>query len=162
MPMSPPRLSIRAADAADAMVLAELRYRFRSALGAPIESEAAFVARAMPWFADRLRGERWRAWLAVDGERRIVGHVFVQFIEKVPNPVQEAEAIAYITNVYVLPEVRNQGIGALLLAEALRACHSVQVDTVILWPSQRSISLYRRHGFTAPSTLLERPLSSDD
>jgi GNAT superfamily N-acetyltransferase len=153
-------LRIRLAEVDDAGDLATLRYRFRAEAGKPVESEAAFVARTAPWIAERLGRQDWRAWVAVDGGA-IVGHVFLHFIDKVPNPVPEAETLAYLTNFYVLPELRNRGAGARLLEAALAACEGVDVETVFLRPSKDSVPLYRRNGFV-DAALLERPLAPHD
>lgn len=146
----------RPATADDARTLATLRYRFRSEFGTVIEEEAAFVTRAAEWMAARLGDHgAWRVWVAQDVAECIVGHVFLQFIEKIPNPVPEQETHAYVTNLYVVPEARSKGIGTLLLQTALAACTEVNVDSVILWPSDASVPLYQRHGFTTPAALLE-------
>jgi hypothetical protein len=49
----------------------------------------------------------WRCWVIEDG-KQLLGHVCVQLFEKMPNPVDEPEAHAYLTNFYV---VRNCGAG---------------------------------------------------
>ncbi|HEX7183587.1 MAG TPA: GNAT family N-acetyltransferase, partial [Thermoanaerobaculia bacterium] len=90
---------------------------------------------------------RWRCWVA-EGEEGILGNLWLQVIEKLPNPVSEPEQHAYITNVYVLPPARNAGVGALLLEAALAWCRRSDVDAVLLWPSRRSRSFYARYGFT--------------
>jgi GNAT superfamily N-acetyltransferase len=150
-------VAIRPAMPADAADLARLRFRFRTELAAPVEDEAAFVARAADWFAARLAANAWRGWVAVAGDDEIIGHVFVQFVEKIPNPVPEPEAIGYLTNFYVVPVWRIRGLGRRLLDAALAACDEAEVDGVIVWPSEESVSLYLRHGFAPPRGLLERP-----
>ncbi|CAA9555018.1 MAG: hypothetical protein AVDCRST_MAG88-1042, partial [uncultured Thermomicrobiales bacterium] len=124
-------IGIRRAGVSDAAALAVLRYRFRAELGQPVEAEGAFVARATPWLAERLRGDAWRAWVAVDAAGEIIGHIFAQAVEKIPNPVPEAETILYITNAYVVPALRGGGIGARLLEAALEERRELQVETVI-------------------------------
>ena len=119
------------------------------------------MARTAPWIAERLAGVAWRAWVAVDADGKIVGHVFVQFVEKIPNPAPEAETLAYLTNLYVAPPLRNQGIGALLLEAALDSCDAMDVETTFLRPSKWSVPLYLRHGFT-DAALLERPTPPHD
>ncbi len=147
---------IRVATAAEAPALATLRYRFRAEVGTPIETEAAFVARTAPWIAARLGGDAWRAWVAADDAGEIVGHVFVQFIEKIPNPAPEPEILAYLTNLSVVPALRNRGIGAQLLDADLAACDGMDVETIFLRPSAGSVPLYLRHDFVQ-AALLERP-----
>ncbi len=151
---------IRQAMVEDARALATLRYRFRAEKGKAVEGEDDFVARTAPWIAERLARKDWRAWVALDGEA-IVGHVFIHFIDKVPNPVPEAEALAYLTNFYVAPSLRNRGTGALLLKAAVSACEDMEVETVFLRPTADSVPLYRRNGFV-DAALLEHPLESHD
>lgn len=151
-------LHIRSASVTDAPRLAVMRYRFRGELAAPTEPEDAFVARATPWIAARLERGDWRAWVAADATGDLIGHLFAHFVEKLPNPIDEAETIVYLTNVYVIPPMRNRGIGTRLMRTALAACRTADVDTIILWPSDRSRPLYRRLGFAPPAALFELPL----
>ena len=145
---------IRRAGPDDAPVLARLRFAFRAELGDAIEPEDAFVARCAPWMAERLAGGPWRCWVAEE-DGGIVGHAWVQLLEKVPNPVDEREHHAYVTNCYVRPDRRGGGIGGRLLSAALGWCEASGVDAVILWPSERSRPLYLRHGFAVRNDLLE-------
>ncbi len=148
--------AIRAATAADSAALARLRYEFRVALNPPIEDRDAFVRRCRDWMAERLGADRaWRCWIAErDGEA--VGQVWLHVLEKVPNPVAEPEAHAYITNMYVRDGHRGEGIGARLLTRALEWCRERgDVQAVILWPTERSRSLYLRHGFIVRDDVLE-------
>jgi GNAT superfamily N-acetyltransferase len=79
----------------------------------------------------------------------------MQVVEKSPNPRNEAEHHAYITNFYVQEETRGYGIGSRLLKEALDWCQAHDVHAVILWPTERSRSLYERHGFAVRDDLME-------
>jgi ribosomal protein S18 acetylase RimI-like enzyme len=81
--------------------------------------------------------------------------VLAQLVEKVPNPVAEPECLGYVTSLYVLPGCRGRGIGEHLLQTALDACRQAGVDTVVLWPSQRSVPLYLRHGFRHAGDVME-------
>jgi hypothetical protein len=53
----PTSIAIRSARAADAPILARLRYEFRASFGAVVEAEPDFVARCTEWIAARLAGE---------------------------------------------------------------------------------------------------------
>lgn len=161
----PTSITIRPARVADAPILGRLRYEFRASFGTVVEAEPDFVARCTEWIASRLaEDDRWRAWVAVrsggSGEGAIVGTVWVGSIEKMPNPTPEPELHAYVTNMYVLPEARNDGIGAALLDAALAWCEATGIDAAILWPTSRSTPFYRRHGFAEPEALLERGFGS--
>jgi len=96
----------------------------------------------------------WRCWVIEDG-KQLLGHVCVQLFEKMPNPVNEPEAHAYLTNFYVVPEMRGQGLGRKLLNKALSWCRSQSADAVILWATAESKSLYLRCGLLEPADILE-------
>lgn len=148
-------VSIRLAAAADAIALAKLRYAFRSSMAETTEDEASFVPRCARWMKERLENTNgWRCWIAERGDLP-VGNLWAQLIEKVPNPTAESEYHAYITNLYVDEACRGQGVGSLLLNAALGWIQTNDVHAVILWPTERSRSLYRRHKFTAADDLME-------
>lgn len=100
-------------------------------------------------------GAGWQAWLA-ENDGATVGQVWMHVFEKLPNPVDEVEGHAYITNCYVRPEARGSGVGTRLVQAALAACQAFGVDSTILWATPRSRWLYERHGFKAPSAVMER------
>src|SRR5262249_13411058 len=100
----------------------------------------------------------WRAWVAV-ADGAIVGQVWVQTIHKIPNPVEERERHAYVSNMFVQPAHRG-GAGSRLLDAAITCARASNIDRVILWPSARSVRLYERHGFTQHGDVMELALGS--
>jgi GNAT superfamily N-acetyltransferase len=149
---------VRRAIAADASALAALRFAFRSSFADPVESRADFVARCEAWMQMRLEADtHWRAWV-VDIDDAPVGNVWLQMIEKLPNPVLERELHAYVSNLFVLPEHRGRGAGGLLLSTLLAECQSLGVDTIFLWPTPESRTLYQRHGFAVTDSVMCRVL----
>ena len=158
-PMSDaPEIIIRLAEPTDAPSLARLRYEFRAGHDPATEAEAGFVARCRAWMASRLTPEsHWRCWV-VEEAGRLAGAVWLQLIEKIPNPGAEAETHGYISNLYVEPSRRGAGLGSMLMDTCLRFCEKEAVDAVILWPTPPSRSLYERHGFAVREDLLERRL----
>ncbi|HJQ70578.1 MAG TPA: GNAT family N-acetyltransferase [Blastocatellia bacterium] len=151
----PDDLTIRLATSSDASALARSRYSFRASLGEPCEDEEGFVARCSLWMRERLdQQSRWLCWVA-EQDRVIVGHLWMQIIEKIPNPIIEPEFHAYITNFYVREEQRGGGVGSKLLEAALGWAKAQEVEAVILWPTERSRPLYERHGFAVREDLLE-------
>ena len=149
------RVRIRLAKSGDYRALAEMRYRFRAETGSVTETKSRFVRRCTSWMKKCFRAgsSPWRCWVLDDG-KHVLGHVCVQLFEKIPNPVNdEPELHAYVTNLYVIPEMRGQGLGKKLLNKALSWCRARGTDAVILWSSHASKSFYRRCGFVAPSDI---------
>ena len=151
------RVRIRVARSTDCFALAELRYQFRAEAGSATETKSRFVRRCASWIKKHVfAGSRlWRCWVLDDGEE-LVGHVCVQLFEKLPNPVKdEPELHAYVTNFYVVPKMRSQGLGKKLLETALAWCRAQGTDAIILWATPESRSLYRRCGLAEPADILE-------
>jgi GNAT superfamily N-acetyltransferase len=148
---------IRSASSVDAGTLAEMRWEFRAERRPPTETHDAFVRRCARWMRRELtEANAWRAWVAVaDGV--IVGHVWLLTIHKVPNPVDESERHAYLSNLYV-KESKRGGTGTRLLEAALEWARANGIDRIVLWPSSRSVTLYLRHGFTHGGEVMELKL----
>ena len=144
------------ATSADWNALAEMRYRFRTEVGSPTETKSCFMRRCTLWMSKAFGADSraWHCWVIDDG-KQLLGHVCVQLFEKMPNPVNEPETHAYLTNFYVVPEMRGRGLGRKLLNKALSWCRAKGVDAVILWATAESKSLYRRSGLVEPAVILE-------
>jgi ribosomal protein S18 acetylase RimI-like enzyme len=156
------QVTIRAAGPADAAALATLRFALRSGVELVWEPEAEFVPRCTRWMTQRLMpGGWWRCWVAVDGAE-IVGSVWLQLIEKIPNPGEDPELHGYVSNLYVSPTYRGAGAGSRLLEACLAVCAEDVVDKMILWPTPESRSLYTRHGFSTRDDLFVRRAARGD
>ena len=150
------RVRIRLARPGDSSALADLRYRFRIETVPATETKSRFLHRCIPWMRKRFRSgsSPWRCWVLDDG-KQLLGHICVQLFEKIPNPVNEPEFHAYVTNFYIVPEMRSHGLGKRLLNKALSWCRARGTDAVILWATPGSKSLYRRCGFVEPTDIFE-------
>jgi GNAT superfamily N-acetyltransferase len=151
------RVQIRLARADDSRALAELRYGFRTETESATETKSRFLRRCTSWMnkAFRSGSSPWRCWVLDDG-KQLLGHVCVELFEKIPNPVDnEPELHAYLTNFYVVPEMRSRGFGEKLLNKAVAWCRARGTDAVILWATPGSKSLYRRCGFVEPADIFE-------
>lgn len=146
--------TIRSAQPHDAPALAQLRYDLRASTGRATEPEAEFIGRCSDWMHKRLQTGVWECWIA-EVNQQLIGAIWLQLVEKIPNPRSEAEYHAYITNFYIQQEARGCGIGSQLLRTALNWCRTRDVHAVILWPTERSRSLYERHGFAVREDLME-------
>lgn len=147
-------VQVRRASPGDAAALARLRLEFRGPRAPAVETEAEFLERCTAWMRARLTpGSAWRVW-ALDLGGEPIGNIWLQVVEKLPNPTAEPELHGYVSNFYISPHHRNAGGGSALLADALAECKRLSVDTVFLWPSARSRPLYHRHGFTTTDGVL--------
>ena len=150
------RVRIRLARSSDCHALAEMRYRFRTEAGSATETKSRFLRRCTSWMRKHLHSASypWRCWV-VEDDKRLLGHVCVQLVEKIPNPVNEPEFHAYLTNFYIVPEMRGQGLGEKLLNKALSWCRTREIDAIILWATVASRPLYRRCGLVEPTDIFE-------
>lgn len=148
-------ISIRRASLDDIPILALMRYEFRAEHAPAVESAEDFLPRCERWMHERLRpGGLWHCWVA-ENAGEIIGCIWLGVVEKIPNPAPEAEHHAYITNFYIQKEARNTGLGSQLLDVALDRCRETNIHAAILWPSDRSRSLYERNGFAVRDDVLE-------
>lgn len=144
-------LTVRLATQSDIAELVEMRhdFTFEDAEQNETLSRPEYAAECAAFLTDATSSGRWHIWVAeVDG--RIVSHVFVALIDKVPRPVREKRKIAYLTNVYTRPAFRGQRIGAQLVRRAQEAARELDVELMIVWPSDESVEFYKREGFAAP------------
>jgi GNAT superfamily N-acetyltransferase len=156
--------TIRPALIRDADELARLRWDFRREHGTPAALTLDEFRREFRAFADDVltQEDAWRAWVAeVSG--RLVGCVWLQLIEKVPHPSRRRHSrpLAYVTNMYVAPELRNSGVGRRLLDAAIGCADDRGVDGVVVWPSDRSVAFYERAGFGTEDAPLWRAVTGD-
>src|SRR6516225_12049484 len=92
-------VTTRLAVKSDAPALADLRYALRSTTGIATEPEAEFIKRCTTWMETHLQDEVWLCWVA-EINQRLIAAVWLQLVEKIPNPRSEPEHHAYITNFY--------------------------------------------------------------
>ena len=154
--------AIRFAQAADADALAELRYALRASTGIATEPKEEFLERCGAWMAQHLADDqRWRCWVAEE-QGDLVAAIWLQVVEKIPNPRAESEAHAYITNFYVKESARARGLGSRMLNEVIGWCRAREVHSIILWPTERSRTLYQRYGFAVREDLMELIVSAPE
>ncbi|WP_037955334.1 GNAT family N-acetyltransferase [Streptomyces sulphureus] len=145
---------VRRAQATDAHQLARLRWEFKQEEHGGGHAEARPEARAAAWISERLGSGRWLAWVA-ECDAGIRGHVFLNLVERVPEPYEENTPIGYVTNFYVDVRYRNRGFGTALLRAVREHAGERGVDVLFVWPSERSVPIYRRAGFRPPGEMLE-------
>ena len=143
--------AVRIASQVDADVLADLRVEMdaEDGIAEPLGFRTAFAR----WFVTEAHG--WTALIADAGERAI-GTLWLTFVSRVPRPTEPIAApIGHLTNFFVRPDHRNRGVGSALLDRARAMAEDAGAELVLVWPSDRSMPLYERHGFAQPMDLLE-------
>lgn len=149
-------MRIRLARESDARALAALRWEFRAEGGEPPAVPYAEFATAYAAFfcAGLAAGERGHV-VAEDEGGALIGHTVCQVVPLVPRPCRLDDACGVITDNYVRPASRDGGVGAALLAAAVEWARTRELETVIVWPSDRARPFYARHGFSDRSEIME-------
>jgi GNAT superfamily N-acetyltransferase len=136
----------RLATADDIPVLAEMRAAFHFEDDPAGEAPAGFETAFGEVVRRGIESGRWTIWVA-EANGSIVSHAFVGLIDKIPRPHPQARTLGYLTNVYTRPEQRNRGIGSALLAQVEDWARANDVELLVVWPSEESVSFYERAGF---------------
>ncbi|WP_370618719.1 GNAT family N-acetyltransferase [Mumia sp. Pv 4-285] len=144
---------VRAAGAADALVLAALRARWTEELRGPVD-DPTFDDRFSAWFA-RESAQRL-AWVAETDAGAPVGMVNVAEFERMPRPGAAPSRWGYVANTYVVPEHRDAGVGSMLMAALTSYADEAGLVRLVLSPTARSVPFYERGGFTGDHDLLLR------
>jgi GNAT superfamily N-acetyltransferase len=151
-------ITTRLATPADAETLARLRWDFRLELrpaNAPLPRPwQEFEGVMLSFLGEVFASGSWAIWVAEE-DGQILANLYIRRIRKVPNPVQFFAEIGYVTNVYCVPGRRNQGVGDQLMQAAQDWAKAEGLKLLFLWPSQRSVPFYLRHGFSKENDLLE-------
>lgn len=123
-----------------------------------VEGPPSFPATFRHWYADH--GHRFSVIVA-ELAGRLIGTVWLERVERVPRPSEvPAAPLGYVTFTFVEPEHRNEGVGRQMLDSLRREARSQDFETLIVWPSERSVSLYQRAGFRPPAEILEQVLGA--
>lgn len=111
----------------------------------PAES---FVADVTSWMQQR------SVWTA-HRDGRAAGMVCLTQHQRMPSPVARSGGIwGYLGHLYVLPAARGHGIGRALIETVLAEARRQEYAKVVLSPTELSIPLYRRCGFSDDHSLM--------
>jgi GNAT superfamily N-acetyltransferase len=161
LPIEAPAPRIRLATLADADEIARLRWEMSAEFREPTEGEEAFLARMADDIRTYLSDQDWSIWVAQDPDEpdRLIANACLQRVRKVARPYARPTHWGYVTNVYVDQAWRNRGLGQAILELLIARARSESLDTLLLWPSQRAVSLYESVGFAPATHAMELPLS---
>ena len=114
----------------------------------------AFEEECTDFLEQALASDRWHIWIAED-KGRVISHMYIELIEKVPRPGRITRPFAYMTNVYTVPDWRGKGIGGKLLSQVNAWVKDNDYEFVIVWPSEEGVDFYKRHGYEQCNDPLE-------
>jgi GNAT superfamily N-acetyltransferase len=141
VPSELPDFVIRVAAADDLAAIASLRSLWDDANDHDLEGRIA------SWLADE--GDRRTIWLAaVSGAP--VGMTSMFEYRRMPHPGRPDSRWGYVGNMFVREDFRDRGIGSALLAALIAAADERSYVRLVVSPSARAQSLYRRAGFIVP------------
>lgn len=139
--------TVRRATDRDVSSLLSLRAAWRSAT-----VTERFAIEFSAWF-EREASQRWW-WIAEDDTARAVGMVNLKIFDRMPSPEGNRSRWGYLANLFVDDPFRKQGVGTQLLEALLSTSIEEGLVRVVLSPSEQSLPLYTRAGFTAADMLL--------
>ena len=138
--------TIELASIGDVDALARLRWELYVEQEGELEPFEGYRDRFVAFARDALATDRWHAWVARTPSGP-VGAMWLHTIQRVPLPGKTPGPIGYLTNVYLVPEHRNRGLGSRMLERVLGWARAERYSCVITWPAPRSREFYRRGGF---------------
>lgn len=80
-------------------------------------------------------------------DAELIGVASLILVSKIPSPCEINGYWGYVTNVYVRPAYRNNGVGEQLLRFVKDQAIVDKCELLVVWPSDRSYPFYKRAGF---------------
>ncbi|THG31525.1 GNAT family N-acetyltransferase [Naasia lichenicola] len=150
--------TVRQANLADVRLAAALRWAWvmEEQAGSSSLSRDDFIAEFVDW-ADQHAATHQCFVAEVEGA--VVGMAWLAVTDRVPSPRSLNRRTAGIQSVYVSPELRNQGIGSLLIEAVVRAAASSGAERLTVHSSPGAVSAYDRAGLKASELLRSRDLN---
>jgi GNAT superfamily N-acetyltransferase len=137
-------LVVRVAGAHDIGAIASLRSLWT---GTSAAEDPDFEVRMAAWLATE--GDRRTTWLATLDDLP-VGMASLFEYRRMPRPGHPSARWGYVSNMFVREDLRNRGIGSALMTAIIAAADERRYVRLVLSPSARSLTFYRRAGFVVP------------
>jgi GNAT superfamily N-acetyltransferase len=148
-------VQIRLAVENDIDQLIRMRYDFTLEYSPDIVADyELFYLECKAYLEAAITGARWFIWIA-EVDEKVVSHIYIELIDKVPRPGRITYPFGYVTNVYTLPQYRSKGIGSKIsksIAEWARVHH---LEFLIVWPSDEGVAFYERNGYVKAVEAME-------
>lgn len=106
----------------------------------------SFVVECRQFLESAISSNNWFIWVAEE-EEKIVSHIYLELIHKVPRPGRITYPFVYMTNVYTSKDARNKGIGSKLITTINEWVKKEHYEFIIVWPSEESTGYYQKNGY---------------
>jgi len=148
----------RIATKGDITMLSEMRWEHEYEEEAQFSiTKEEFISECSSFLIKEMERGTWVYWIAED-EGNIIANIYINKIRKVPKPQKLFAEIGYVTNVHTKKDYRNKGIGTELLKRVKQWAVENNIELLFLWPSERSVSFYKREGFKVENEIMELEL----
>lgn len=106
----------------------------------------SFIVECRQFLESAISSNNWFIWVAEE-EEKIVSHIYLELIHKVPRPGRITHPFVYMTNVYTSKDARNRGIGSKLITTINEWVKKEHYEFIIVWPSEESTGYYQKNGY---------------
>lgn len=145
-------VSVRQGTADDVPALAALRWAWSGEGHAPLSGSLEEYQRDLrAWYDTR---DDFAAYVAVDEGDQVVGMAWLALVVRVPDPRAFHRRTGDVQSVYVLPEHRNGGVGARLVAALVEHARAAGCTRVTVHSDARAVPVYERAGFSVLDRLM--------
>lgn len=137
-------VTVRRASDGDAPALAGLRWRRatqeRGYQGGNLDE---FVATLGEW----MHGHPTHLAFVAEAADEVVGMAWLAVLDRVPTANKYARRGGDVQSVFVVPELRDRGVGALLMSAVLDEARRLDLEHVTVHSSPRAVAFYERNGW---------------
>ncbi|MFG2191902.1 GNAT family N-acetyltransferase [Streptomyces sp. NPDC048639] len=138
--------------------MAGLRWQWvREIGGTPATMREEFVRHFAIWAEENAASHRC---LVAVRDAAVIGMGWLAVTSRVPSPRALERASGDVQCVYVVPEERNTGLGAVLIDALLECARESGLERVTVHSSTRAVPAYARSGFAQSPRLLQTDLAT--
>lgn len=116
--------------------------------------EEDFIKSCSNFYNKIINSSNWLFWIA-ESNNEIIAHVSLYIIDNIPTPSRLINKWGYLTNTYTKKKYRNRGVGSKLVKHIIDDAKTIGIETIIAWPSDKSLAFYERAGFNNINDIME-------
>ncbi|MFG1869236.1 GNAT family N-acetyltransferase [Micromonospora arborensis] len=138
-------VTVRRASDADAPALARLRWR-RAVQERGYQGDN--LDELVETLGDWMRGHPEHRAFVAEAAGEAVGMAWLAVLDRVPTATRYARRGGDVQSVFVVPELRDRRVGALLMSAVLDEARRLELEHVTVHSSTRAVPFYERNGWT--------------